>query len=470
MRITFLLCFFLITTASKAQYQTQLDLANNFTDGNYTVYRNDQGKLDKVAKLWPISIVRTGNVIDKIIVKRAGVVDEEYIPDIKEAPGYFFYEDYRLVFTSSLILCYKQRGSGYEVGEFEIAFEFINDSGSKPIKFDQAKEYLVAYRKATLANQSSSREVISKNKEAAELKEREEHSLKGKTIKSLSFKAVDVPSNIGHFQKIEFGVIATLQNGKELKTKNIGGKTDFEFSYDISAPGCSFANGVLEVGGDASLFPNDEIVITIKNLHNLSQSIQQKILLTYNTPIFINSTGGSGNAGSAGSNGSGNVCSGKPGSNGQIGQDGKNYMIKFTETKHKKTGAKLYAAEIVRVGESTVFKIKIDPTTQVNINTSGGKGGSGGSGGGVGAYVSCKNGGYKGGNGGDGGMGGRGGNIMLTKTDKNIPTSVLVINNKGGDGGQGGSGGSGASSGSNGRAGTEGKVDITVSGFTFSWQ
>ncbi len=468
MRLIVIITNLLFVFFAKAQYQTQLDLSKNFADGNYTVYRNDQGKVDKIAKLWPITIERSGDLINKVIVKRAGVVEEEYTPDLKESPGYFVYEDYRLIFTPSLILCYKQKGSGYEVSDFDIAFQFINGGGST-LKIDDAKTYLANYRKAALNNQSNARETIAKNKEAAELAEREANSLKGKNVKSIVVKAVDIPTKIGHFQKIEFGVVATLHDGKELKTKNLGGKTDFEFSYDISAPGCTFANGVLEVGDDASLFPNDEIVVTIKNIHNTAQSIQHKITLTYSMPINISYIGSSGSSGNSGSSGAGNSCDGKPGTAGKNGEDAKDYTIKLIETKHKKTGVKLYAAEITKSGDGKVYKIKIDPTAQININSIGGKGGAGGSGGSINSYNSCKNGLSRGGFGGNGGNGGRGGNVSIAKSSNEVPNSIIVINNKGGEAGAGGRGGSGAASGNNGLQGAEGKVSINVSPFKLSW-
>lgn len=459
--LVFLLLFFF---RAESQYQSQLELSKKFSDGNYIVYRNDQGKLDKVAKLWPISIVRSGDVIEKIIVKRAGVVDEEYIPDLKDAPGYFVYEDYRLIFLDNMLMCYKQSDNGVKAEHFQIVYEFMSDAAAKTMKFDEAKEYLASYRKATLSNQSNTRESIAKTKEANEAKEREANSLKGKNVKSLQFKPVNIPAKVGHYTKLEFGIVATLQDGKELKTKNIGGLTDFEFSYDISTPGCTFADGMLEVGDDASQFPTDEIVITIKNMHNPSQSIQQKITLTYDAPINFSFEGKSGFSGTSGANGNSNNCNGRPGNNGDNGGNGKDITIKLVETKHKKTNETIYLAEMNVSEDDKQRRLKISPSATVKIVSKGADGMRGGDGG-----RNCSNGVGLGGSGGNGGAGGRGGHVTLTKATANINTSIFNVQNTGGKGGPAGKGGSGASAGFTGRAGEDGKLNVQVSPVKLNW-
>lgn len=456
-------CLFFFTFLSNAQYQTQLELSKNFTDGNYIVYRNDLGKIDKIAKQWPINIVRNGDVIEKIVVKRAGVVEEEYMPDLKESPGYFMGDNYRLIFLQDIILCYKQSGNGYNASDFDLAFEFTLDANAKTLKVEEAKQYLANYRNATLAHQSTARETIAKNKEANEAKEREANSLKGKNVKSLAFKAVEIPKQIGNYTKLEFGVIATLQDGKELKTKNLGGGTDFEFSYDIVAPGCTFANGVLEVGDDASVFTNDELVITIKNMHNPSQSTQHKITLTYDAPITLTYKTSSGNSGQSGNNGGSNNCDGRPGANGSSGENGRDYNIRIAEGKHKKTNETIYLAEITVTGDDKVKKLKLSPSSMVKIITTGANGGRGGDGG-----RPCGNAG-RGGSGGNGGPGGRGGNVTITKAAANINTGIFNIVNTGGTGGVAGKGSNGAMTGMSGRSGDDGKVQTIVSPFKHSW-
>ncbi len=463
MRLLSYLFVLLLSINGNTQYKSQLEISKNYTNGNYVVYRNDLGKLDKVGKLWPLTINRSSDgLIESVLIKRSGVIDEEFKPDLKEQPGYFFYDDARLMFLESYAVYYKQKLGSDGSAVYDVMYEFIPDGGSSRSLKDVPAD-IAAYRAATLNNQSTARADIAKNKEAAEAKEREENSTKGKNIKSLTFKAVEVPANLGHYSKIEFGVIATLQDGKELKTKNIGGKTDFEFSYDISAPGCTFANGMLDVSDDASQFPNDEIVITIKNLHNPSQSIQQKFTLTYNVPINFSFIGSSGNSGSSGNNGGSNNCNGKPGSNGSVGENGKDFNIKIAESKHKKTGATLYTVEITKSGDNKIYKLKLDRSAQINITTKGGVGGSGGSGG-----RPCSNGGI-GGSGGNGGTGGRGGNINIVKSSNAIPASLFNISNNGGAGGKGGNGHSGSFTGANGRNGDDGRVDVQISPVKLTW-
>lgn len=463
--------------AMQAQFKNQNEILTKYTSGNYTVYRNDQGKLDKVNKVWPISINKAtgkdaaGNdLIESILVKRAGVVDELFIPDLKEQPGYFSYDANKLIFFSDYAVYYKQRtgDAGYL---YDVLYEFIPEGGSsKSLK--SAEDDITAYRNATLNNQTATRAIIAQNQEANEAKEREENSTKGKTVKSITYQPVDIPAQLGLMSKLKFGVIATLADGRQLKTKNLGGKSEFEDCYIIDAPGCTFSDGVLEVGVNADAFPNDEIVLTIKNKNNPSQSITQKIILNYESPFFTYSSGANGNYGSSGFSGSGfcPVGNGKPGDNGKNGQDGGNISIKIKETKHKKTGATLYQYEIFKSRENITIKFKSTATADINIICSGGNGGDGGDGGNGGYSSSCGRG--TGANGGSGGNGGRGGNVTITKASTGIDISFLKINNRGGSGGKAGKGGSGSLSGTSGMQGSSaanGELNITTGAANFNW-
>jgi hypothetical protein len=266
---------------------------------------------------------------------------------------------------------------------------------------------------------------------------------------------------------LQFGIIATLQDGTELKTKNLGGKTDFEESYDISVPGCIYVDGKIEVGTDASFFTNDEISVIIKNLHNPNQQLIHKIPIPYNLPIEIFMNGKNGNSGTSGNSGNRNCSNGSAGQAGYNGEDGSDCTIKIIETKHKITGATLYAAEITRMRDKKIFKLKWDASSPITINNSGGKGGEGGRGG----YLAsgCKNGIARGGSGGPGGTGGRGGNVNITMSSVNIPKSAIVINNNGGKGGIPGEGKDGGSTGISGKDGIDGKIEINTSAVKLSW-
>jgi hypothetical protein len=471
------LLLFIFPLTIQAQFKNQNEILAKYSSGTYTVYRNDQGKLDKVNKVWPIAINKAsgkdanGNdLIESVLVKRAGVVDELFVPDLKEQPGYFSYDANKLIFFNDYAAYYKQTSSNGEV-TYDVLYQFVPEGGSsKSLK--AAAEDIAAYRTATLNNQSTTRTVIAQNKEANEAKEREENSTKGKTVKSLAYQAVDVPAQLGLMGKLKLGVIATLVDGTQLKTKNLGGKSEFEDSYTIEAPGCTFADGVLEVGLNGDAFPNDEIVLTIKNKNNPAQSITQKITLNYDSPFFTYSSGGNGNYGSSGFNGSGfcPVGNGKPGDNGKNGQDGGNISIKIKEVKHKKTGATLYQYEIFKSRENTTTKFKSTSTADINIICSGGNGGDGGDGGNGGNSNKCGQG--SGANGGSGGNGGRGGNVTITKASAGINISFLKINNRGGSGGKAGKGGRGSISGSSGTQGSSaanGEINTTTGAVNFNW-
>ncbi len=478
MRFTFLLLLMATVLNSTAQFKNQNEVLAKYISGNYTVYRNDQGKLDKVNKTWPITInkaagkdVHGNDLIESILVKRSGVVDELFVPDLKEQPGYFSYDANKLIFFNDYAAYYKQT-SVDGAYTYDVLYEFIPEGGSaKSLK--AAAEDIAAYRAATLHNQGATRTVIAQNKEANEAKEREENSTKGKTVKSMAYQPVDIPEKLGLMSKIKFGIMATLADGKQLKTKNLGGKSEFEDSYIIEAQGCNFADGVLEIGLNGDAFPNDEIVLTIKNKHNPSQSITQRITLNYESSFFTYSSGGSGNSGMPGANGSGwcpTVGNGRPGNNGNNGQDGGNISIKIKEIKHKKTGATLYQYEIFKSRENSTIKFKSTATADVQIICNGGNGGEGGNGGDGGNSNKCGQG--NGANGGNGGNGGRGGNVTITKASAGIDVSFLKINNKGGAGGKAGRGGRGLLSGNGGTQGStaaNGELNTTTGAVNFNW-
>lgn len=470
--LLFLMLLFTSATVS-AQFKNQAEVLGKYSNGNYTIYRNDQGKLDKVAKQWPVEINRgADNSIESILIKRAGVVDELFVPDLKEHPGYFSFESAKLIFFDDYAVYYKQNNSAYNstVG-YDVLYELVPANGSsKSLK--AAAEDIAAYRTATLNSQGSIRTEIAKNKEATEQKEREENSTKGKTVKSLTYQAVDVPASIGLLSKIKFGVIATLADGTQLKTKNLGGKSEFEDSYIVEAAGCTFADGVLEVGLDAAAFPSDEVIITIKNKNNSSLSITQRIILDYGTPFFTYSSGADGNNGFSGSSGSDRcptVTSGKTGSNGYDGGNGGNITIKIKEVKHKITGAPLYQYEIIKNREGQTIRMKSTPDADVNIICSGGNGGSGGDGGRGGKSSQCGEAG--GGNGGNGGRGGNGGDVTIIKA-ASVSSSFLKIVNNGGKGGANGRGGRGTITGSNGLQGANGSngaVNNSTAAVNLNW-
>lgn len=477
MRLIFLILLMIAGLHAGAQFKNQHEILAKYSSGNYTVYRNDQGKLDKVNKLWPIAINKTpgkdanGNdLVESVLIKRAGVVDELFVPDLKEQPGYFSYDASKLIFFEDYAVYYKQR-TGDAGFIYEVLYEFTPEGGNaKSLK--TAADDIAAYRNATLNSQTTTRTIIAQHKEANEVKEREENSTKGKNVKSVTYQPVDIPAQLGLMSKLKFGVIATLADGTQLKTKNLGGKSDFEDCYIIEAPGCTFADGVLEVGVNADAFPADEIVLTIKNKNNPAQSITQRIALNYESPFFTYSSGGNGNLGSSGFSGSGfcPVGNGKPGDHGKNGQDGGNISITIKEVKHKKTGTPLYQYEIFKSRENTTIKFKSTATANINIICNGGNGGDGGDGGNGGYSSSCGRG--TGANGGSGGNGGRGGNVTITKASAGLDISFLKINNRGGAGGKAGKGGSGSLSGNSGMQGSSasnGQINITTGTVNFNW-
>ena len=172
--VSLLLLF--ISFSASAQYKSQLEMIKKYPSGNYQVYRFDNRRLDKVGKLWPITINMGSNgLVETVVIKRSGVVDEEFKPDLKEQPGYFAFETTKLMFLENYAVYYKQNTDYSGNTSYDILYEFIPEGGG-PKDSKEVSADIAAYRTATLNSQSGTRVNIAKNQAEAEAKEKAENS------------------------------------------------------------------------------------------------------------------------------------------------------------------------------------------------------------------------------------------------------------------------------------------------------
>ena len=86
----------------KAQ-QSQNELLDNFTTASLTIFKviplqDNTYTFEKTSKPWPVSLEKNGQNISKLIINRAGIIEEPYQPDLKSYPAYFKDQRHRIVF------------------------------------------------------------------------------------------------------------------------------------------------------------------------------------------------------------------------------------------------------------------------------------------------------------------------------------------------------------------------------------
>lgn len=288
------------------------------------------------------------------------------------------------------------------------------------------------------------------------------------------------------------GIIAKMDNGKEMKTVGmLDGKETFDL-YDIEVVGGAYGNGKITAPGKFSEVINHGLLVKVSPKSNAEIKAEQFVKLDYKNHYYARfggSSGSSGHSGSDGQPGSGGTyisgagnkgtdgTDGRDGSNGMNGTDGRNgtHVDVFVKAvPNAKIGITFMMVQVRTNRNTYSYQYNADGGG-ITIYSTGGDGGSGGSGGRGGTGGSggqgnggsmAENGGYggtggdggKGGDGGDGGRGGTGGTITL-HVDPSAKgfISTIKLSNSGGSGGSAGSAGYAGSAGSGGTAYYDGK-------------
>lgn len=393
--------------------ESQNTVLNKFQSGNYTIYKlGDKNKFEKIKKQWPVEITKQGDNVAKVLVKRAGILDELFVPDVPGYPAYFAYKTFRLSFIKDYAVYYEWNGKEQATTKYVL----VKSSGNFNLDFETVNKQVADYAKATFKMQTTARADVKVEKFAIAEVERKANSIQGKTVSKIEIQLISKPHKIAHFSEaIKYGIVATLKDGSQLKTPNLGGKIPWE-DFKLLHKGCSNTIEEVRVDEDASSLTEDAIILNVTSVYKSSLKSSKSINTTNNVSIRVNQNGYWGydrykhmRVFGAGAGGSGD-----------------NLTVKVISVIHKNTGARINKIEIYNDTENKkIAQYKLTPSTELIINTKGGQGQKGSKG----SKSSNR--------GDDGGNGGNGGNVIIIK-DPSVTEVNITVNNNGGQGGNGG--------------------------------
>jgi len=414
---TIIIAIFLLSIANSVLGQESQNLIlKNFESGKYTVYKlNAKKKFEKIKKTWPVEITKQGINVSKVLVKRAGILDELFEADIPGYPAYFGFKNFRLSFIKDFAVYYEWNGKQQAKTKYILVKSGGNFSGT----LEAVNKSIASYAIATFKNQTGARANVKEAKAELAESERKINSLQGKLVSKIDIQLVSMPSKVAHFSEaIKYGVLATLKDGTLLKTPNLGGKIPWD-DFILSHEGASNTIDEVRVDENAMNIPNDQIVLKITSKYHNSLKASKSINTTNDLSIQVNQNGFWGWERHK-------HMAVFQGIDGQHAGRGDNLVVKVKTVKHKQTGAKLNKIEIYNTtDDKLVAQYKLLPSIALIINAKGGQGGNGRKG-----HKSESV-------GGNGGAGGAGGNVTVIK-DPSVTKCNITINNKGGKGGNGG--------------------------------
>ena len=417
LNINTLVIFICFGIFSANAQESQNDILQNFDSGSYSVYKvTDKNKFEKVKKAWPVAITKNGNSVSSVLVKRSGILDETFAPDVLGYPAYFAYKTFRLSFMKDYAVYYEWNGKQ----QAKTKYVLVKPGGSFSGNWEDTNKNIANYATSTFKNQSGARANVKEAKAELAETERKANSLDGKAVSKIEIQLISNPSKVAHFSEaIDYGIVATLKDGSLLKTNNLGGKLPWE-DFKIANVGCSSTSERVKVDEDATKIPNDEVVLQITSVFHPALKAKKAIPTTNNVSIQVNRNGFYGADRARATNTATFGAS-------QRGGDGHALVVKIKTVKHKQTGASLNKIEIYDSYErKTVANYKLSPSTELIINANGGNGQWGSDG-------SSNN--FP--NGDLGGTGGHGGDVTIIK-DPSVSEINITINNNGGKGGKGG--------------------------------
>lgn len=413
---TILNSFFLFVSISLFAQESQNTILEKFETGNYTVYKlNDKNSFDKVAKSWPIEITKSDKRVSKILVKRSGILDELFEPDIPGYPAYFLFKGFRLSFVENFGVYYEWNAKQQATAKYV----FVKEGDSYSNNFETTNKKIEDYIAATYKNQTNARANVKEERAAQVEIDRKNNSLQGKEVAKIEIQFVSQPTQVAHFSPVIFyGVVATLKDGTVLKTSGLGGKLPWD-DFKISHEGCSNTIDEIRVDNDATNIPNDKVVLNVASIYHPTLKVSKALNTTNDVAVQISRSG------FRGIDRHDHVVV-LQGVDGQNAGDGEHLVVKVVTVKHKQTGEPLNKIEIFSTSKNMVVtRLKLTPSTELIVNANGGKGMDGSKG-----YASKTT-------GGNGGHGGNGGNVTIIK-DPSVGNCIITVNNAGGKGGSGG--------------------------------
>lgn len=408
MKHTFIMVIFALTPFVLKAQESQNTELSKLASGNFTVNKvienGSNFKFEVAAKQWPISFKKEGDSFTEVVVNRAGIIEEKYQADLPGYPAYYKSETSEIVISAIDKKIYYYTWSVKTGASIKYIF-----SESKVKNYADEKATLDEYRTKIKELQLTARTQRVDENNANIAKQEEENTLKGKTIKSINVVPVTQPTEVGLLSIIAIGVEFTLDNGKVLKTKNLGGFTPYtDFETEVS--GGDFAGGDFKVASDSRKIIGDKIEISV-----WSKFDAKKIKGKYSCPANYKTDVNYNFQGSAGAFGRGGTVGYTI--NGKNGADGKS--VNITATAMQLNGEQVNKIVITDTySGSVISECKMNTNYTLNINANGGNGGSG--------SVDF-------GNGGNGGDAGNGGNVVVSGSG--AAALKIVVTNNGGTGG-----------------------------------
>jgi len=402
---------------------------------SYPVYKTVEKGYNKFVfqqakKNWPVELFSEDKIYPKILIKKVGLIDEFYTSDLPAYPAYYLSKASTTVITvlDKKIYYYTWSASSGATISYIL-------SSKNPGKYVDEKMALDTYRREIKKNQTGERDVRKEKNAALAAKEKEENTLKGKSIKSIQLKFVDAPEDIGMLTVVSVGIEVHLTNGKVLKTKNLGGKTPYT-DFSTSVKGGDYSGGDFKVASDSRKIPTDKIEIQAWSKFDSKVKGNFSHILNYKSNIFYQYQG------RGGKNGRGRTSG--VSINGSDGGDARSVNVYVENIKvngqsiHKLTLTNAMTGELLA-------EAKLHANNRITINAKGGNGGSGERGSSTHS-----------GDGGDGGNGGNGGDVTVSGATQNL--LITVMNNGGASGSGGARKESYNTSGSKGSSGIKGSL------------
>ncbi|SMD33169.1 hypothetical protein SAMN04488029_1533 [Reichenbachiella faecimaris] len=407
-----LLIILLLSYGSVYGQESQTQILKNFESGSYSVYKVADKKLQPVSKPWPVQISEDAS---QVTVKRAGIIDEVFKPDVPGYPAYYAYKVFRLSFINDYAVYYEWNGKQQSTTKYVL----VKPGGKFNGRLEEVNNEIETYAKATFKNQTNARADVKEQKQHMAEAERLANSLENKQVSKIEIKLVSQPEKVAHFSEaIRYGVVATLANGEKLSTPNLGGKIPWS-DFKLTNKGCSNTAIEARVDEDADQLINDEVVLQVSSIYHTNLTAKKAISTTNDVSIKVNQNGFWGNERHK-------YMTVFQGIDGQHAGPADNLIIKVKTIKHAQTGASLNKIEIFnQTKNKTVARYKLTPTTNLTVNAIGGQGMNG------------RKGRKSETVGGNGGNGANGGQVTLLK-DPSVKQLSITINNQGGRGGKGG--------------------------------
>ncbi len=387
--------FFSTTQHTKAQ-ESQTELLKDFTATSLNIFKVKGEKFEKVSKPWPITLEKKGENISKLVINRAGIIEEAYEPDLLTYPAYFKDLKHRVVFVDDNFYYIKWSG-----GKATIKY-ILTENESVDKDYDKHTEKIEYYVRKTVAAQTEGRAELAIIKEKQAAADKIANSLKGKKVKSIAVEWLDKTQETGHLVKVPYGIVATLADGRLLKTSNLDGKMPWD-DFKITVKGGDYGQELITIAENADVIPNDNLVVTVQSKFLSHIKTTAKLPVHYSNSLHVNFIGGNGGI---------NKLNVSP---GYKGHDGKSLEVYVSQVKTG-NGETVNQIEIKdAITGKTLRRLKMKSNATLIINNWGGNGsyGTGGT---------------------QGGNGGNGGSVTIIKSSM-VQKFTYIVNNKGGSGG-----------------------------------